>query len=53
MRQIDALYQFVCKNVAVIAAYHKKTDNTRIWEVFEMLGLDDDDKKALGNILLK
>lgn len=45
-------YYSAVKNLAVIAAYHMKTDSARIREVLEMFGLDPDDKKAVGKYSL-
>ena len=45
-------YYSAAKNLAVVAAYHKKADQARIREVLEMFGLDPDDKKAVGKYSL-
>ena len=45
-------YYSAAKNLAVVAAYHKKADRARIREVLEMFGLDPDDKKAVGKYSL-
>lgn len=45
-------YYTAYKNLAVIAAYHKKADDARIREVLEMFGLNPDDKKTVGKYSL-
>lgn len=45
-------YYSAAKNLAVIAAYHKKADSARIREVLEIFGLDPDDKKQVGKYSL-
>ena len=45
-------YYTAYKNLAVIAAYHKKADDARIREVLEMFGLNQDDKKTVGKYSL-
>ena len=45
-------YYNAFKNLAVIAAYHKKADHARIREVLTMFGLDPEDKKTVGKYSL-
>ena len=45
-------YYDAFKNLAVIAAYHKKADHARIREVLTMFGLDPEDKKTVGKYSL-
>lgn len=45
-------YYSAFKNLAVIAAYHKKADHARIREVLAMFGLDPEDKKTVGKYSL-
>ncbi len=45
-------YYSAFKNLAVIAAYHKKADHERIREVLTMFGLDPEDKKTVGKYSL-
>lgn len=45
-------YYNAFKNLAVIAAYHKKADHARIREVLTMFGLEPEDKKTVGKYSL-
>ena len=45
-------YYTAYKNLAVIAAYHKKAGDACIREVLEMFGLNPDDKKTVGKYSL-